>query len=178
VCSQSPEAECDKVCPGNEDESCGGARRMNIYKMGFDWKRKVASESNHVPNKDHTTNSGDGHYIDLLPMSPKTASSVTYQGCYIDTNDRLLDDLKYRNGDNSVENCIAECRKENYLLSGVQNGYVSLSFDIFNLTLFCNLEMNASVVTNALQSLTLQQMRNATKHALEILGRCAVVNGE
>ena len=151
---------------------------MNIYRMGFDWKRKVASEANHVPNKDHTTNSGNGHYIDLLPMSPKTASSVTYQGCYIDTNDRLLDDLKYRNGDNSVEKCIAECRKENYLLSGVQNGYVSLSFYIFNLTLFCNLEMNASVVTNALQSLTLQRTRNATNHALEIPGRCVVVNGE
>ena len=93
---------------------------MNIYKMGFDWKRKVASEANHVPNKDHTSNSGDGHYIDLLPMSYNTAN--TYQGCYIDTNDRLLDDLKYRGDSNSVEGCIELCRKEDYMLSGVQAG--------------------------------------------------------
>ena len=101
---------------------CGDAFRMNIYKMGFDWKRKVASQANHVPTKDHTSNNGDGHYIDLLPMSPRTASSVTYQGCYIDTDDRLLDDLKYKGNENSVESCIDLCRKEDYLLSGVQNG--------------------------------------------------------
>ena len=95
---------------------------MNVYKMGFDWKKRLASEANHIPHKDHTTNSEKGHYIDLLPMPSDTATSVTYQGCYVDTNDRLLDDLKYRNEENSVENCIAACRKENYLLSGVQNG--------------------------------------------------------
>ena len=87
VCSQTAEIECEKVCPGNENEMCGNAFRMNIYKMGFDWKRKVASQANHVPTKDHTLNNGDCHYIDLLPMSPRTASSVTYQGCYIDTDD-------------------------------------------------------------------------------------------
>ena len=95
---------------------------MNIYKMGFDWKRKVASEATHVPSKDHTSNSGDGHYVDLLPMSEDTSTSITYQGCYVDTNDRLLDDMKYRNNENSIEKCIEECRKEDYLLSGVQNG--------------------------------------------------------
>ena len=120
VCLRKPEEECDMKCPGNEEEFCGGNRKMNIYKQGVDWQLRVASESNHVPDKDHTSNSADGHYVDLLPLPSSHDRTQTYVGCFIDTGDRLLDELMYRDNNNTVERCQAACRDQHFLLSGVQ----------------------------------------------------------
>ena len=54
ACLRRPEEECTMKCPGDENSICGGSFRMNIYKQGLDWQLKVASESNHIPRKDHT----------------------------------------------------------------------------------------------------------------------------
>ena len=122
VCLARPEEECNMKCPGNQDEMCGGKRRMNIYKQGFDWQLKVASESNHIPHKDHTSNSGGGHYLDLLPLPSVHDRTQTYVGCFVDNSDRLLDERMYRDNNNTIERCNAVCRDKGFLLSGVQDG--------------------------------------------------------
>ena len=109
-------------CPGNQEEMCGGSFRMNIYKQGFDWQLKVAAESNHIPHKDHTSNSGVGHYLDLLPLPSVHDRTQTYVGCFVDNSDRLLDERMYRDNNNTIERCNAVCRDNGFLLSGVQDG--------------------------------------------------------
>ena len=108
------------ACQGNPDEVCGDYYKMNIYKMGFDWKRRTASEANHIPSKDHTTDSGDGHYLELLPLPSDTSFTNVYQGCYIDGN--LLEDVHYQDNENTIESCIKRCRNGNFLLSGLIDG--------------------------------------------------------
>jgi hypothetical protein len=95
---------------------------MNIYKHGLDWQLQVASESNHVPSKDHTNNDAKGHYVDLLPLPSTHDRTEVYVGCFIDNGDRLLDTKMYSDNNNTVERCLAACREENFLLSGLQNG--------------------------------------------------------
>ena len=95
---------------------------MNIYKQGLDWQLKVASESNHIPRKDHTSNEGSGHYVDLLPQLPSHDRTEVKVGCFVDNQDRLLDEKMYRDNNNTIERCLATCRDKNFLLAGVQDG--------------------------------------------------------
>ena len=118
MCIKLTDEECDKPLPEDMSVLWG----INIYKLGFDWALKLASESNHIPHEDHTTSSGSGHYVDLLPMPAYSSSTQVYEGCFVDTSDRLLEQLMWRNNDNTVEKCIEACREANYILSGVENG--------------------------------------------------------
>ncbi|KAI8813824.1 hypothetical protein BJ742DRAFT_380772 [Cladochytrium replicatum] len=77
-------AECSMSCSGNQNDTCGGTWRNQLYTHA------------RVVKKDN------------LP------SPWTYEGCYVDSTNRLLSDYHYSSSYMNVTYCIAECKTRGF----------------------------------------------------------------
>lgn len=97
---------CNRVCPGNRSEICGGAFFVSIYK-------------NNDPNFKPTTNQAKSVIQLTVPVAP---FNKTYVGCATEgTNGRALNGTRLVADDMTLAKCAGLAASNNYAYYGLEN---------------------------------------------------------
>ncbi|EME81961.1 uncharacterized protein MYCFIDRAFT_165158 [Pseudocercospora fijiensis CIRAD86] len=122
-------AQCNMQCSGNQDETCGGPNRLNVY--AFNSKGlPTATRTSTTASATATTSSGGDDTPTQTTPTAKPTSGVNatailpfkYQGCYTDNMQagRALINQRPDNQSMTVESCIAACSSQGYAIAGME----------------------------------------------------------
>ncbi len=124
---------CNMLCSGNSLEYCGGASRLNLYKLNT--SAIVPTSSNSV-SASATSSTRSTTSSTPTPSGPVTVTAVagwSYLGCYSEaTTGRALNGLllPITAADTNVENCAAACSAYTYF--GVEYGQECYCGNVIN----------------------------------------------
>ncbi|KAI5360847.1 putative carbohydrate-binding WSC, glyoxal oxidase, galactose oxidase/kelch, beta-propeller [Septoria linicola] len=137
------DAQCNMQCSGNNDQTCGGPNRLNLY--SFDSKNlptttrtsTTATATSASQPAGSATGSTTGTATSATSSTQTTPSAkptsgvnetailpFKYQGCYTDTSasGRSLGNRQTDNSTQTIESCIAQCSSKGYTIAGMQYG--------------------------------------------------------
>ncbi|KAF7193724.1 WSC domain-containing protein [Pseudocercospora fuligena] len=126
-------AQCNMQCFGNQDETCGGPNRLNVYAFnskGLPTATRTSSTASATATAssaggDTTTDTPTQTTPTVKPTSGVNATAILpfkYQGCYTDNMQagRALNNQRPDNQSMTVESCIAACSSQGYTIAGME----------------------------------------------------------
>lgn len=114
--------KCMMPCVGNENQICGGAQRLSVYKKGA-IDQNVSSNSKVPTTTSVKLTTPSVSTTTLASTKPSNSANWVPKGCWLDPlNPRALPTKAHLSGKTTNANCIKYCQSKGFKYAGTEYG--------------------------------------------------------